>query len=112
MNRTPCNSPRIHVLKGRGALSNPGSRFDAFSRDALAPEQQDWPGDEAEDSDEAARPKTVVVQRMARTIISRNQSPDIGFGQSINPYQGCERLRVLLCAAHACLSGLVSGPGL
>src|SRR5215470_7594672 len=34
--------------------------------------------------------KTIVAIQPARTIIARNDSPDIGFTQSINPYQGCE----------------------
>ena len=101
----------IHFNKGRGALSNTGSRFDAFTREALAPEQQDWPGDDDADGDEAARPKTVVVQRMARTIISRNQSPDIGFEQSINPYQGCEH-GCVYCYARPTHAYLGLSPGL
>jgi DNA repair photolyase len=101
----------IHFNKGRGALSNTGSRFDAFTREALAPEQQDWPGDDAADGDEPARPKTVVVQRMARSIISRNQSPDIGFEQSINPYQGCEH-GCVYCYARLTHAYLGLSPGL
>jgi DNA repair photolyase len=101
----------IQFIKGRGTGSNPGSRFDAFQREALAPELQDWPGDDAPDGDEAARPKTVVVQQMARSIISRNQSPDIGFGQSINPYQGCEH-GCVYCYARPTHAYLGLSPGL
>ena len=102
----------IHFVKGRGALSNVGSRFEAFQREALAPEQQDWPGEETTDLECAdAKPKTVVVQRMARSIISRNQSPDIGFGQSINPYQGCEH-GCVYCYARPTHAYLGLSPGL
>lgn len=103
----------IHFHKGRGALSNVGSRFDAFQREALSPEQQDWPGDDMvdTDSDDAAKPKTVVVQKMARSIISRNHSPDIGFGQSINPYQGCEH-GCVYCYARPSHAYLGLSPGL
>jgi len=101
----------IQFFKGRGALSNTGSRFDAFTREALAPDQQDWPGDDSSDSDEAQRPKTVVVQRTARSIISRNQSPDIGFEQSINPYQGCEH-GCVYCYARPTHAYLGLSPGL
>jgi DNA repair photolyase len=101
----------IHFNKGRGALSNPGSRFDAFTREALAPEQQDWPGEDAVDEADAHRPKTVVVQRMARSIISRNQSPDISFEQSINPYQGCEH-GCVYCYARPTHAYLGLSPGL
>ena len=101
----------IHFHKGRGTGSNVGSRFDAFTREALAPEQQDWPGDDTPCGDEPARPKTLVVQRMARSIISRNQSPDIGFGQSINPYQGCEH-GCVYCYARPTHAYLGLSPGL
>jgi DNA repair photolyase len=100
----------IHFHKGRGALSNGGSRFDAYQREALAPEQQDWPGGDTEDGDDT-KPKTVVVQKMARSIISRNQSPDIGFGQSINPYQGCEH-GCVYCYARPSHAYLGLSPGL
>jgi DNA repair photolyase len=63
--------------KGRGALSNHGSRFQ--------PHQVEW-----DDGIEGPTPVTECREVLARTIISRNQSPDIPFYQSINPYQGCE----------------------
>ena len=80
----------IQFSKGRGALSNPVSRFDAHRRDALHPLEMEWPGDDDALANEAPRRKTTVTPRQARSIISRNLSPDIGFDQSINPYQGCE----------------------
>ena len=104
----------IHFHKGRGALSNPDSRFDAFQREALAPEQQDWPGDEEEmlaQEQGPPRPKTKVIQQQARSIISRNQSPDIGFEQSINPYQGCEH-GCVYCYARPTHAYLGLSPGL
>jgi hypothetical protein len=66
----PRDTHTIQFLKGRGAGSNVASRFDAFQREALAPEQQDWPGDDeaiAAQDDEPSRPKTVVVEQMARS---------------------------------------------
>lgn len=63
--------------KGRGALSNSGSRFN--------PTQVDW-----DDGVETSSPLTECRPVRARSIISRNKSPDIPFYQSINPYQGCE----------------------
>lgn len=101
----------LHFHKGRGALTNPGSRFDAFAREALAPVQQDWPGDEEPSSDGLPRPKTTVTLRQARSIISRNQSPDIGFEQSINPYQGCEH-GCVYCYARPTHAYLGLSPGL
>jgi DNA repair photolyase len=73
------------AMKGRGALSNPPGRFDKLT---TAFEHDGW-------HEEALPDKvgTVVLPEPARSIISRNQSPDIGFSQSINPYRGC---------AHGC----------
>jgi DNA repair photolyase len=73
-------------IKGRGALSNPPGRFDKLTQTL---EQDGWYEEEAPNKVE-----TVVMPEPARSIISRNDSPDIGFGQSINPYRGC---------AHGCI---------
>lgn len=70
--------------KGRGASSNPEGRFEALSRE---PEDA-WPPDPG---DEPGRPKTVVTLERAKSIISRHDSPDLNFAQSINPYRGCEQ---------------------
>jgi LAGLIDADG-like domain len=70
------------AIKGRGALSQPPGRFDKLTNTL---ERDGWYEDEQPNNLE-----TVVMPEAARTIISRNQSPDIGFGQSINPYRGCE----------------------
>lgn len=70
------------AIKGRGTSSRPPGRFDKFTQTA---EPDGWYV-EPED----ARHPTVVQPEPARSIISRNDSPDIGFGQSINPYRGCE----------------------
>ena len=68
-------------LHGRGARTNASGRYERFAREAF---DDGW-------SAEEARPlKTIVTPEMANTIISTNQSPDISFDQSINPYRGCE----------------------
>lgn len=75
-------------IKGRAALSNRSSRYLGHARvpDATEP---DW--DPSTDEAMAPRhPATIVRQELARTIISRNQSPDVPFARSINPYRGCE----------------------
>ncbi len=66
-------------MKGRGASWNPQNRFEKLSyvRDDEAP-----PDDDA--------PKTIYLRDPSRTIIARNDSPDVGFETSINPYRGCE----------------------
>ena len=63
--------------KGRAAISNRDSRFSPLTSDF-------------DDSLEGASVVTECRAVQARSIISRNQSPDIPFEQSINPYQGCE----------------------
>jgi len=72
------------VAKGRGAPINPEGRFEKWQRGA---EDDGWFQDPV---DEPAKPKTVITIERAKTIITRNDSPDIGFDRSINPYQGCE----------------------
>ncbi len=69
------------AIKGRGALSNPPGRFDKFTQTL---ESDGWYEEEVPNKHE-----TVVLPEPARSIISRNNSPDIGFSQSINPYRGC-----------------------
>ena len=69
-------------VKGRGALSNPAGRFESLARGAV---DDGWGSLE----EEAPLPQTVVVADPARSIITYNQSRDIGFSRSINPYRGC-----------------------
>ncbi len=69
--------------KGRGAGANPEGRFETIAREAY---DDGWG-----QADEALPPlKTRVTVERARSIVSRNDSPDIPFTQSLNPYQGCE----------------------
>lgn len=67
-------------IHGRGATENPPNRFETLSyveeRDEI----------EAEDP----LPRTEFLKDASRSIIATNQSPDIGFDKSINPYRGCE----------------------
>ena len=68
--------------RGRGASSNPSGRFEAFQREGF---DDGWAEDEA-----PAPLETEVTFERPRNIITRNESPDISFDQSINPYRGCE----------------------
>ncbi len=96
-------------LKGRGATFNPENRF---RRDARAPVDDGWPQPPADADDDAPPPlKTVVRIQPARTIIARNDSPDIPFAQSINPYQGCEH-GCIYCYARPSHAYLDLSPGL
>ena len=68
------------MIKGRGASWNPQNRFEKleYVRDEEAPLEQD------------ELPGTLYLRDPTRTIIATNDSPDIGFEASINPYRGCE----------------------
>jgi hypothetical protein len=70
-------------IKGRGAATNAEGRFAVTVREA---EDDGWTPDE----EPSPHPQTRVTEERARSIISRNDSPDVGFAQSINPYRGCE----------------------
>ena len=67
----------------RGARSFVAGRFETLARE---PFDDGWTPEERD----AAELQTSVTEERARSIISRNDSPDIGFSQSINPYRGCE----------------------
>lgn len=71
------------VFRGRGAVSRPDGRFESQRREAC---DDGWGSLE----EAAAVPRTELLVDRARSIISRNDSPDIPFTQSINPYRGCE----------------------
>lgn len=66
-------------MKGRGASWNPQNRFETleYVRDEEAPPDDESPG-------------TLYLRDPTRTIIATNDSPDVGFDASINPYRGCE----------------------
>lgn len=68
--------------RGRGAVTNPDARFEPTRREAF---DDGW-----DLIDEPAPIKTQVTIERPRTIITRNDSPDISFDRSINPYRGCE----------------------
>ncbi len=68
--------------RGRGALSNPAGRFEPHSRERF---DDGW-----QELDDLPAFRTSVTVEKPRTIINRNDSPDVGFDRSINPYRGCE----------------------
>ena len=70
------------ILSGRGALSNPAGRFEPARIETV---DDGWYTEEQPES-----VATTLEPDKARHVISRNDSPDIGFEQSINPYRGCE----------------------
>ncbi len=90
-------------LKARGADTRPSGRFEAQDR---IRESDGWDMPE-----EQALLRTEVVQERPRSIITRNNSPDIAFDRSINPYRGCEH-GCIYCYARPSHAYLGLSPGL
>src|SRR6267142_2124842 len=88
----------------RGARSFLAGRFETLARE---PFDDGWTPEEKD----AAELQTSVTEERARSIISRNDSPDIGFAQSINPYRGCEH-GCIYCYARPSHAYLELSPGL
>jgi DNA repair photolyase len=74
--------PDLKILNGRGAVANASGRFE---NEARFREDDGWGS-----ADDPPHLRTHVSEERARTIITRNDSPDISFDRSINPYRGCE----------------------
>ncbi len=74
------------AIKGRGSTSHLAGRFESTVSEAV---DDGWAVDESEEF-LAPRLRTEVRAETARSIITRNTSPDVGFSQSVNPYRGCE----------------------
>jgi DNA repair photolyase len=91
------------AFKGRGTAQNPAARFDRESRDVF---DDGW-----DNFDEIAPPQTSLLRDASRSIIARNDSPDIGFDRSINPYRGCEH-GCIYCFARPSHAYLGLSPGL
>src|SRR3954465_5535548 len=89
--------------RGRGAVSNASGRFEPIARIAF---------DDGWQSFEGLPPfKTQVTLDSTRKIITRNDSPDISFDRSINPYRGCEH-GCIYCFARPTHAYLGMSPGL
>jgi len=98
------SKPIIQWSKGRGALGNPNNRFETTSRDAI---DDGWGNLE-----QAPEPiQTTLTLDTAKTVISYNQSPDVPFDRSINPYRGCEH-GCIYCFARPSHAWLGLSPGL
>lgn len=94
-------------IKGRGTATRLPGRFEK-----TITEREDDGWSSLEDHPEfETRPDTIVTEERARSIISRNDSPDVGFSQSINPYRGCEH-GCVYCFARPSHAYLNLSPGL
>jgi DNA repair photolyase len=98
------SAPIIGSVRGRGAKSNHAGRYEPTSRedfdDGWAPDEQGPP-----------KLATTLTPEAARAIITRNDSPDVGFDQSINPYRGCEH-GCIYCYARPAHAYMGLSPGL
>ncbi|MCK7500216.1 MAG: hypothetical protein MZW92_65390 [Comamonadaceae bacterium] len=96
--------PRVKPLHGRGAVGNPDSRFADWTRQAF---DDGWDHGQ----DEPDSPATELIADHSKSIICRNDSPDVPFEQSINPYRGCEH-GCAYCFARPSHAYLGFSPGL
>jgi len=78
-------SARERPIRGRGTPRNPGNRFESR---AIVPDPDAAPA--PEDDGPEPLPPTQFLSDRSRSIIATNESPDVGFDASINPYRGCE----------------------
>jgi len=95
--------PSAAPMRGRGAHTNASGRYERFAR---ALEDDGWGSAPPE-----TRLPTREIKDAARTIITRNQSPDLSFDRSINPYRGCEH-GCSYCYARPSHAYLGLSPGL
>ena len=97
----------LHAIKGRGTATRLAHRFE---KDARAAYDDGW-GTLEEAAGNQAPIATEVVFEDARSAICRNDSPDIHFDYSVNPYRGCEH-GCIYCYARPTHSYLNLSPGL
>jgi DNA repair photolyase len=91
-------------VRGRGARSNASGRYEAQVREAF---DDGWTAEDAE----PAQLRTTLSAEKARKIITSNDSPDVGFSKSINPYRGCEH-GCIYCYARPAHAYMGLSPGL
>jgi DNA repair photolyase len=92
-------------VRGRSSRSNGSGRFEPYQRERV---DDGWTH---ADEDENERVETTLTAENAKTILSRNDSPDIGFDRSVNPYRGCEH-GCIYCFARPTHAYLGLSPGL
>jgi DNA repair photolyase len=91
-------------IRGRGARTNATGRYEAQTSEAF---DDGWTPDDLE----PVQLTTTVTPEKAKVIITRNDSPDVGFSASINPYRGCEH-GCIYCYARPAHAYMGLSPGL
>ncbi len=76
-----------NYIKGRGSQLNPTNRFEKNSKEVYL---EDLPTNEEREELLTENPKTKYIEVFPKTILNKVESPDLGMGFSMNPYQGCE----------------------
>ncbi len=99
---------RSHTVKGRGTGWALAHRFSSLQRQAV---DDGWGEDSGVVTLEPVAPTTLILEEHVKTILTGNDSPDIGFDLSINPYRGCEH-GCIYCYARPTHSYLNLSPGL
>lgn len=104
---TACFAMPSLARKGRGAVSNPPVRFEPAQREAF---DDGWATLEQSFAELPPLPTSLTEDR-AKSALSYNESPDLGFDRSINPYRGCEH-GCIYCYARPSHAYLGFSPGL
>ena len=80
------------ALRGRGAAENPDGRFERLYHveDLEARERASLAGGDSDGSERSRLPRTQYLRDASRSILVRNNSPDVGYDLGLNPYRGCE----------------------
>jgi DNA repair photolyase len=107
-NQEPFPEKPVTAKKGRGAVSNLQGRYEIHARKSF---DDGWQHDESEADADRAAGKTQIFHENAKSILTRNASPDIPFDLSLNPYRGCEH-GCIYCFARPTHSYLGLSPGL
>ncbi|WP_144108899.1 PA0069 family radical SAM protein [Paraburkholderia sp. BCC1886] len=94
--------------KGRGAVTNLQGRYEVDQREVV---DDGWQSSSDAPGDEPPALRTQIFEERAKSILTRNASPDIPFSVSLNPYRGCEH-GCIYCFARPTHSYLGLSPGL
>ncbi|MEY4563878.1 MAG: hypothetical protein RLZZ618_3155 [Pseudomonadota bacterium] len=104
----PVAMPIAMPIKGRGTSSALAHRFHRVDRDAV---DDGWGTLDQQAEEQTLPPATTVIEERVKSILAGNESPDIPFDRSINPYRGCEH-GCIYCFARPTHSYLNLSPGL